>query len=465
MKEIIDNEKFDTKLYASDWRYSAAIYGLTRYFITYGIAYESEEDYILYNSKDIAEEKYIDFVNQEYGKDFHHNILKDILGKTELSDDDIKLIKEKLSANRIMKKVFSKVKFNGENKAEILTLIEENKSILIKETYGKKNDGYSNYISINKKAEVELLKEKGNYCRLVGYKCADEGRKSKSLGYCFDKETFKSEDEREFDFIPFAFQGNREAIFINSNYSIEKLVEANNYLREELERQKKENNDKNINARKTLFKSIVSSSKFLDYDVEVIIKNLDKDYYETMYIRKEAIKIFRALKDMEFDYDSICFSYKVNDNYYINIEKEITDNIINGIVVDDIIETLLKDNEKKDKKGISFGHNYKINQMIKINILIRGEESMKDRLKGAYACAKKVVENIPENKVDSYRQKLISSIIFKDYDRANQILLQLSNYAGIEFGFIYDLFENFEENKDLAYTFINALNKNNYKNN
>ena len=85
---------------------------------------------------------------------------------------------------------------------------------------------------------------------------------------------------------------------------------------------------------------------------------------------------------------------------------------------------------------------------------------MKDRLKGAYACSKKVAGALEKNKIESYRQKLTSSIIFKDYDRVCQILLQLSNYSGVEFGFIYDLFDDFESNKDLAYTFINALSKN-----
>jgi len=83
-------------------------------------------------------------------------------------------------------------------------------------------------------------------------------------------------------------------------------------------------------------------------------------------------------------------------------------------------------------------------------------------------CAKQVVIKIPENKISSYRQKLISSIIFKDYDRVCQILLQLSNYSAVEFNFVYDLFEDFEENKDVIYTFVNALNKNqneDYKNN
>lgn len=65
-----------------------------------------------------------------------------------------------------------------------------------------------------------------------------------------------------------------------------------------------------------------------------------------------------------------------------------------------------------------------------------------------------------ENKIDTYKQKLTSAIIFKDYDRVYQILLQLSNYVDIEFGFVYDLYDDFEENKDLVYTFINALSKN-----
>lgn len=88
---------------------------------------------------------------------------------------------------------------------------------------------------------------------------------------------------------------------------------------------------------------------------------------------------------------------------------------------------------------------------------------MKDRLKGAFKNAKQVEEVLEINKLDSYRQKLTSSIIFKDYDRVCQILLQLSNYSGIEFNFVYDLFDDFESNKDLAYTFINALSKSSEK--
>lgn len=86
---------------------------------------------------------------------------------------------------------------------------------------------------------------------------------------------------------------------------------------------------------------------------------------------------------------------------------------------------------------------------------------MDKQMKSAYKSAKKVMAEIPENKVDSYKQKLISAITFKDYERFCEILLQLSSYSGVVFDFAYDLFENFEGNKNIAYTFINALNKDN----
>ena len=86
---------------------------------------------------------------------------------------------------------------------------------------------------------------------------------------------------------------------------------------------------------------------------------------------------------------------------------------------------------------------------------------MNKSMKSAYACAKAVVEvlvkNKQENKLASYRQKLISAVVFKDYDRYCKVLLQLSNYTGVTFDFAYNLFEDFEENKDVAYSFINAL--------
>ena len=61
-----------------------------------------------------------------------------------------------------------------------------------------------------------------------------------------------------------------------------------------------------------------NSADFINFDVEVIVKGRDKDYFQTLYIRKDAIKIFNEIEN----YKDIKMIYKVNDNYYMNIEKK-----------------------------------------------------------------------------------------------------------------------------------------------
>lgn len=102
-------------------------------------------------------------------------------------------------------------------------------------------------------------------------------------------------------------------------------------------------------------------------------------------------------------------------------------------------------------------------------------------MKAAYATAKNVVGNIYNEfyreyksrdsgeeakkkaneraniKLHSYRQKLISCVVFKNYDRFIEIVLQLSAYSQVSVGFLSDLAENFEKNKNLAYVFVNNL--------
>ena len=87
---------------------------------------------------------------------------------------------------------------------------------------------------------------------------------------------------------------------------------------------------------------------------------------------------------------------------------------------------------------------------------------MNKKMAGAYACAKRIAEKVEDkkisvNKIVSCRQKLTSAIDFKDYDRCCQILLQFSNYVEMPFDFFYDLIEDCEKNKDILFTFINAL--------
>lgn len=63
MKLKKENEQFDTWLEASDWRYSAAIVGLSAFldFFEYEIEYELSDDYLKFNEADITEERYLEF--------------------------------------------------------------------------------------------------------------------------------------------------------------------------------------------------------------------------------------------------------------------------------------------------------------------------------------------------------------------------------------------------------------------
>lgn len=463
MKTILENnEEFDVRLEPSDWRFSAAIVGLVEYFSVIDVSnkfHKIENDAIVYNSKAITKEDYIKFVEIKYGENLHHKFVESKL-KHCTQDynnvDFIKSINEKLSGNTIMKKVFNKIKFDGSNRDEILSLIDENRKELTLETFRFKQDMYRNYCNTN-----QLFNESQNYCRLVGY-YIDAPKKGKSTGYAFNMNSFVGQDIQEFDFVPFAFLNDRESLFINDNYEISRLMTAKRVLSEKIknDKEKFELENKYRSVKYSLFKGIIESSDFIDYDVEVIVKDRDKDYFETLYIRKQSIDILKQISKRKIDYNTLCFSYKINDNYYIDIYKKVMESILNNTLLDEIIDLLIKDVKNK----------YTVNQLIYINDLIRGGKIMDVNIKKSiHTCAKKVKEKIPENKLDSYRNKLISSIIFKDYDRFSEILLQLSAYSDVYFSFADELFMDFESNKDVAYMFVNALGKNknndNLKNN
>lgn len=453
MKTILtDNEKFDTMLEPSDWRFSAAITGLIEYFShidTLEEFHKIEKEYILYDSKLITKEKYLEFIEYKYGIDLHHKFLEDKLkyfnsnDEEEINTQKIKEINEKLIANTIMKKVFKKIKFDGNNKEEILSLIDSNREDLILETFRNKKDMYANYCNTN-----QLFNDSQNYCRLVGY-YIDAGKKGKSTGYAFNSNSFVGQDIKEFDFIPFAFVNDRESLFINDNYEITRLNVAKDKLKVKIDDDSKLE-QKYKSAKYSLFKGIIESSDFIDYDVEVIVKNRDKDYFETLYIRKQSIDILQAIDKQKIDYNSLCFKYKITEDYYIDVYQKVIDCILNNTLLDELIDLLLKQNNNK----------YKVYQLLKINNLIRGENIMDTNMvKRIHACANEVRRKIPGNKLESYKQKLISSIVFKDYDRVCQILLQLSAYSDTYFSFADELFIDFEKNKDIAYMFINALGK------
>lgn len=437
-----------------DWRYAAAMTGLSEYLTWLGDQapdWEKKDDYLRYDPGYINEHDYLGFVEYKYCQDMHHKVIEDILKEENPSDDQIKLVNEKLSANVVMKKVFQKIKFDGKNRNSIQDLINENRDEIIRETYRNKNNLYRNFCNTN-----QLFEDSKDCCRLLGY-YVDMPKKGKSLGYNFNISNFDGTDEQIFDFIPFAFHGEREFFFVNDNIKIENLIHTNAVLasKMERERQKAEEEKKQVDARRVFFKLLIETRDFVRNDVEVIIKDVEKTHFETLYLRRESLDILKSLGKQESGksrYECFCFKIKITDNYWLDIFQKVTDAIVNLVLLDDVIDYLLKNN----KEG---SYTYVIRQLIRLNILIKGDKSMEQKTKMAFACAKAIAKKIPDNKLNSYRQKLTSALTFEDYDRFNIVLLNLMNYADEPLVFAYDLFEDFEKHKELAYTFVSSLRK------
>lgn len=440
---------YDTVLKCLDWRYSAAIVGLIKYFNFSNeqydkIEYEQDEESISFRQEDISMERYFTFVEDYYKDDMFHKKVEEKLFYLEFDENEIKSVNEWLAGNTVMKKVFGKLKFDGSNKEIILKTIEDNRQMIIQETFRNKKNLYSNFCN-----KMLLGEQEQPHCRLVGYNI-DEGRKSKSTAYLFDNSLFVGNDRLEFDFIPFAFTNTYDAFFINNNMDIQTLCHTNR----DMQRKVKENKAQS-NAMEILFQEIMTSSEFLDYDVEIIVKSRDKEFFETLYIRKSAIDKLRELKTLK----GINFSVKITDDYYIRIGNEVIHCILNDLKVDSLIYFLLKEEEKR--KGGEFSYNYAIQRLIGVNQIIKEEEIMTEQMKVAYGQAIKCTNNLicqnRENKIQSYKNKLISAMVAEDYDRVNLILLELSGYSETSFTFVYDLYEEFEKNKEIAFTFINTL--------
>ena len=440
---------YDTVLECLDWRYSAAIVGLIKYFNFTNedykkIEYEQDGDSISFNQEDIIMERYLAFVEDYYKEDMYHKKVEELLFYSEFDENTIKVVNELLRGNKVMKDVFGKIKFDGTNKENILKRIEDNRKTIIQETFRNKKNLYSNFCN-----KILLGEEGQAHCRLVGYNI-DEGRKSKSTAYLFNNSLFVGNDRLEFDFIPFAFTNTYDAFFINNNMDIEVLCHTNQYIQRKIKEE-----DVQRNVMETLFQEIMVSAEFLNYDVEVIVKSRDKEFFESLYVRKAAVNKLKKLENLK----GISFSVKITDDYYMRIGSEVIHCILNDLKLDSLIYFLLKEEEKR--KNNEFGYYFAIQKLIGANQIIKEEEIMTEQMKSAYRsailCTKELTKQNKENKIKSYKQKLISAIVAEDYDRVNVVLLQLSEFSDTPFRFMYDLFENFEQNKEIALTFINTL--------
>lgn len=445
---MVDKEKFNSCAESLNWQYSASIVGLIKYLEFFDIPYEITNDKIYYNKDEITLERYLEFVEDYFREDMHHKVVENELKtKSEFTDEEIKFINEKLKANTVMKKYFSKIKFNGTNNDSILNIIDNNRTELIKETYRLKANLYSNFANPNL-----FYSDEKNISRLNGF-YVDGPKKGKALSYNFDTSTFVGKDDMIFDFIPFAFTIGRDVLFVNDNSDIKELVKTQEMLWDNVKNAYEGDNGRK-NVRQAFFKAIIEAGDFIDFDVEVIHKNREDSFFETLFVRKQSIKILKKMGSRAYKY--FCFMYKINEKYYLDIQKEVVDAILNLTNVTELIKILLRDDNSSERyKYCSI-----INNLINVNVLISGRDelmsSVEKAKKAAWAITKKFSLK-EENKLKSYKTKLSSALMFKDYRRFCDILMNLGNYKEESFNFAYDLFENFEENESVAYAFVNGL--------
>lgn len=464
MKTKIDYFDYDTLLQPTDWRFAAAVDGLCKYFdyfgIVYKVLYDVEEkpdnyihgfDGIIYKSEDITEEKYLEFAENYFEKYMTHKNILNILESQEFSEEQIKLVNDLVKSKTVLKGLLGKTKFDGTNKDIFISTIEENRAEIIKNIFKNGNNLYKNYCN-----ERLIFTEDNSTCRLRGYN-VDKDRKTSNLGFCFSKESFESNDILEFDFIPFAFSNSdmRETYFVNNNFSVKSLTQTNYAFSNQL------SSTENKDDKNKLMLVLQNSKDYISYDVEIISKSQDKAYYETFFVRLERLKKLRDLSGK-----SLNFVKKINDDYWFNLEKEVYMRCLNNVLLDDVILMMLKfyfdDNASK-------GYiKSRTDMLIDINVSWKGNEIM-DEIKSAKSCgfltSKKLIEMKSSNKINSYKQKIISALCAHDYDRAKEIILSLSAYVGMEFSFFYTFLENAEENKDLAFAFASALIEVSSKNN
>ena len=464
MKTKIDYFDYDTLLQPTDWRFAAAVDGLCKYFdyfgIVYKVLYDVEEkpdnyihgfDGIIYKSEDITEEKYLEFAENYFEKYMTHKNILNILESQEFSEEQIKLVNDLVKSKTVLKGLFDKIKFDGTNKDIFISTIEENRAEIIKNIFKNGNNLYKNYCN-----ERLIFTEDNSTCRLRGYN-VDKDRKTSNLGFCFSKESFESNDILEFDFIPFAFSNSdmRETYFVNNNFSVKSLTQTNYAFSNQL------SSTENKDDKNKLMLVLQNSKDYISYDVEIISKSQDKAYYETFFVRLERLKKLRELSGK-----SLNFVKKINDDYWFNLEKEVYMRCLNNVLLDDVILMMLKF-YFDDNAGKGYIKS-RTDMLIDINVSWKGNEIM-DEIKSAKSCgfltSKKLIEMKSSNKINSYKQKIISALCAHDYDRAKEIILSLSAYVGMEFSFFYTFLENAEENKDLAFAFASALIELSSKNN
>ncbi|MBP3326313.1 MAG: type I CRISPR-associated protein Cas8a1/Csx8 [Coprococcus sp.] len=468
----LENQEYNTLLLPIEWRFSAAAVGLMRFFDyiedvegiklyerTHGDedidVYQKIGGYIegiKYNQRDLTEERYLSFCEAFFSDEFQHLKAEQILQGDEFSEDQIALVNNLLtgqSSNNVLKKVFGKQKFDGGNKEELLFLISQNRLEIVKETFRFKTNLYRKYSNTRK-----MLSADNPHCRLLGYNL-DEGRKSKATSYKFDTDTFIAQDYLEFDFIPFAFTNSNISFFINNNCDLDSLKKANEIIKEKMEEKDilKDNKYIREDAKTKLIKGMLEAGDFFDFDAEIIVRSNENEVYETFFVRKRALALVKKI----YKTSNLRFVYKYNYDYWLDVEKEIVNCCMNGIVFDGLLERLLKIS-MEEKQGYA---SVIIDKLVKMNVEWKEMRNVDAKMwnvkKEGIEIGKKLFAKGGENKVKSYKNKIINACISHDYDRVLEIMLQISGYVESEIETIYKIVDDKQNCSDIVVCFANAL--------
>lgn len=458
MKIELEYDGFDRLLQITEWRYSAAAVGLKAYFDFHKIPYKILNDLaelppkaiagfdgLLYRQEDITEEKFLLFAEDYFKDDMTHLQILALLKSDAIDEETVKTVRTLLGSKTIFKTVFGKEKFDGTNKELFVKGIEEHRLEIIKAIFKYGKNLYAAYSNTNL-----LLSESTPHCRLQGY-TVDEGRKTKFLGYQFQKDSFIGNDIPEFDFIPFAFTKTFESYFINNNFNITELCLTKRTLEDCLAAAA--NAETKKNSRTMLLEVLKNTENFVHYDVEIIVKAREQEYYETLFIRSERLKY---LKEIQTPY--LNFKCEIANDYWLDLEKEVYERCLNNVSLDDLIELLMKLYFRESVSKLTARN--RTDTLITISEHWKGDSNMNEidyARKAGFKVSQELLKDKKGNKINSYKQKLVGALVAHDYDRVNEIILSLASYVNMEFSFAYPLFENPEENKNIAFAFVNAL--------
>lgn len=141
-----------------------------------------------------------------------------------------------------------------------------------------------------------------------------------------------------------------------------------------------------------------NAGNFIDYDVEIITKSRDDDFYKTLFVRSERLKLLQNLPDKALN-----FTYKFSDNYWLNLEREVYERCLNNVCLDDLILLMIKLYFDSDiSSGLTQARAFTlidINQSWKGNRIMNDIESAK---KMGFTVSQELIRQKKNNKINSY---------------------------------------------------------------